>query len=158
MGKVVSINRGQKQVARELHRKIQENKEAEKNAIPYSDWIRKMNNKFMIREAGNLFIQYKLEGMANEEAHFHATNQVKSEGIKSMSLEILQLIAQYNDGKINIEPMLNNIEVMAKDFTKQVEFIDRNPNNRFTHFLTDMEMLHDLSEEERENIINGKKE
>lgn len=158
MGKVVSINKGQRQVAKELLRTIEKNKEAEKSSIPYSDWLRKMNDKFMIREAGNLFIQNKLEGMENEEANFYAANKVKSEGIKYMSMEILQYIAQFNDGKIMQPQLLNSIEVLVKDFARQVDFMDRNPNNKFTHFLSDMEMLHDLSEEERENIINGKKE
>lgn len=159
MGEVISINKGQKQVARELSRQLQQMKDdAEKNgSIPYSDWIRKMNEQFMIREAGNLFIKGKLQGMENDDATLFAKDKVKSEGIKHIALEVLQIVSHYKEKQIS-DALINKIEIMCKDFVRQVDFMDKNPNYKFTHFLTDMEMIHGLNDEMVERIFNKDKE
>jgi hypothetical protein len=157
-GNVIHINYGQKQVANELKRKIKAAKNTnESNEIPYTEWLRKMNNKFMVREAGNHFIKNRLQGMENDYSCLLAKDKTKSEGIKQMALEILRVASLYKDEELTIAH-INNIELLAKDFVMQVEFMDKNSNNKFTHFLSDMEMLHQLSEEKKEEILNGKKE
>jgi hypothetical protein len=162
MGEVISINKGQKQVARELSRQLQQMKDdTEKNGtIPYSDWIVKMNEQFMIREAGNLFIQAKLKGMVNEEATIFAKDKAKAEGIKHMALEMLKTVSFYKEKQLT-NAHINKIEIMCKDFVRQVDFMEKNPRYKFTHFLTDMEMIHEMNNgmaDKINNIINDDKE
>jgi hypothetical protein len=153
---VIHINYGQRQVAKQLLKELQKQKEKDVNSIPYGDWIKKMNTKFMINGASNFFIENKIKGMENEQATIFAKDVIKSEGIRYMALEILKVASLYKEGQLTNAHM-NNLELLAKDFVQQAQFMDRNNKNKFTHFLSDMEMLHDLSEERRQEILKGKK-
>jgi hypothetical protein len=153
-GNVIHINYGQRQVGKQLLKQLKDQNEENLDAIPYSDWLKKMNAKFMVNTASNYFIKYKKQGMENEQANVFAKDDTKSEGIKYMALEILRLVSLYKEGELQ-DVHINNIELLAKDFASQTDFMDKNKHNKFTHYLTDMEMLHDLSEEKREQILTG---
>jgi hypothetical protein len=153
-GNVIHINYGQRQVANELKRKLERtnSKKLDEKALPYAEQLKKLDAKFILNRSSKHFIRLKKKGLENEVAHSYAVNEAKSEAIKLLVTEAIKVTEAFKTKKLK-EENIKDLELIAKDFYRQIQFIDNNKDNSFTHYITDMEMIEGLSEEKKKKYL-----
>lgn len=140
----------------QLKRHLDEmNNHKKKEAMPYSDFIQEMNKKYILNRASTHFVAFKQKGLTNEVAHYYANDKAKSEAIISLTNEIFRLGKLFEQKEMTETHMLNLLK-LASTFNQQIKFIDENKRNKYTHFLTDMEMLSEMSAEKKEELFGIK--
>ena len=126
-----------------------------KESLPYGRFLQEMSKKFILKKASESFIKFKKEGKPSEVAHYFANDVAKSEAVIALGMEITKVGKLFEEGKLTETHMLNLLK-LSGSFTNQVKFIDRNSMNKYSHFLTDMEMLSELSAEKKEELFDIK--
>lgn len=155
--KVVNIFKNKRIASTEpLRKHLEQMKEDQKKeAIPYGEYLKRMSEKFVLKRASEHYIKFKKQGKPNEVAHYFANDEVKSEAINKLVDEITKINKLYNSKELKDHHMLNFLK-MSGEIAYSVKFMDKNWHNKYTHYLSDMEMLSEMSAEKKKELFDIK--
>jgi hypothetical protein len=129
--------------------------EQKKGSVPYTKFLEESNKNFVLKKASELFIKFKKDGISNEVAHAKTNDEVKSYAILKVVNEAMEIGKLFEKKELSDEDMLIFMKIVGI-IGQTIKFIDRNSLNKYTHFLTDMDMLSKLDEETRNKYLNNK--